>query len=93
MWLRTLLLLILFWVIARAFWTLLEGVVRGASMPGAPGAPGGRGQGRGAPTPVKMAPCPVCGTYVVPGKAISATVAGHTEFFCSDKCRDEYRSR
>ncbi len=90
MLLRPLLLLILFWVIARAFWTLLAGVVRGASMPG---APGGRGASRGAPTPVKMAPCPVCGTYVVPAKAISATVGGHTEFFCSDKCRAEYQSR
>jgi YHS domain-containing protein len=89
-WLRSLLILILFWVIARTFWTLLEGVVRGASSPGPQGA-GGRS--RGGPTPVKMAPCPVCGTYVVPGKAISAMVGGHTEFFCSDKCRDEYRSR
>ena len=26
-----------------------------------------------APVAVKMAPCPVCGTYVVPGKAISMT--------------------
>jgi len=88
--LRPLLLLILFWVIARALWALLEGVVRGAS---APGATSGRGGSRGAPSPVKMAPCPVCGTYVVPGKAISATVGGHTEFFCSDKCRAEYQSR
>jgi YHS domain-containing protein len=88
--LRPLLLLILFWVIARAFWTLLEGVVKGAS---APGATDGGGGSRGARSPVKMAPCPVCGTYVVPGKAISATVGGHTEFFCSDKCRVEYQSR
>ena len=91
MLLRPLLLLILFWVIARAFWTLLEGVVRGATTAG---PQGGRGPSRrGAPTPVKMAPCPVCGTYVVPGKAMSATVGGHTEFFCSDKCRAEYQSR
>ena len=90
MLLRPLLLLILFWVIARAFWSLLEGVVRGASTPG---AAGGRDGSRGTPAPVKMAPCPVCGTYVVPGKAISATVGGHTEFFCSDKCRAAYQSR
>ena len=46
-------------------WTLLEGVVRGATMPG---PQGGRGPARGGgPVPVKMAPCAECGTYVVPG--------------------------
>lgn len=92
MLLRPLLLLILFWVIARTFWTLIEGVVRGASMPG-PQA-GGRGPARGGPVPVKMSPCAVCGTYVVPGKALSTmTFDGRPEFFCSDKCRAEHHSR
>jgi hypothetical protein len=88
--LRPLLLLILFWVIARAFWTLVEGVVRGATMPGPQGSRPSRG---GGPVPVKMAPCAECGTYVVPGKAISANVRGRTEYFCSDKCRAEFQSK
>ena len=33
MLLRLLLLLILFWMFARAFWSLIEGVVRGVTGP------------------------------------------------------------
>ena len=86
MLLRPLLVLILFWVIAKLFWRFIEGVVRGASMP-PPGA-----ARRGTPVPVKMQPCPVCGTYVVPGKAISTTKSGAPVHFCSEKCRSEYSS-
>ena len=38
-------------------------------------------------------PCPVCGTYVVPGKAISVVSGGAPVYFCSEKCRAEYRPR
>ena len=84
---RALLMLVLFSVFARIFWRFIEGVVRGASMP----PPGGRRDG--GPTPVKMQPCPVCGTYVVPGKAISAVSSGVSVHFCSEKCRGEYAPR
>jgi hypothetical protein len=86
--LRFLLLLVLFWAIARVFWRLVEGVVRGASTP----TPGG-GQRGSAPSPVKMQPCPVCGTYVVPGKAISSVSQGTAVHFCSEKCRSEHAVR
>jgi YHS domain-containing protein len=82
------LLLLLIVVAARFFWRLVEAVVRGASGPAAQG--GGRG---GSAAPVKMQPCPVCGTYVVPGKAISAVSGGAPVYFCSDKCRTEFQSR
>jgi hypothetical protein len=85
---RLILLFILILAAARFFWKLVEVVLRGAMGPGA--QPGRRG---GAPTPVKMQPCPVCGTYVVPGKAISVVSSGAPVYFCSDKCRAEYRSR
>lgn len=88
MLLRLLLLLILFSVIARLFWRFIEGVARGASTP----PPGGARRGSG-PTPVKMQPCPVCGTYVVPGKAISTISGGTPVHFCSEKCRAEYAAR
>ena len=84
---RALLMLVLISVFARIFWRFIEGVVRGASMP----LPGGRRNG--APSPVKMQPCPVCGTYVVPGKAISAVSSGVSVHFCSEKCRGEYAPR
>lgn len=86
---RFALLLLLFVVAARFLWRLVEAVVKGAT------GPAGAGAGRGSRTPasVKMQPCPVCGTYVVPGKAISAVSGGTPVYFCSDKCRAEYQAR
>jgi YHS domain-containing protein len=93
---RVILLFILVLVAARFVWRLIETVLRAAAGPfdSAQGRPAPAG-GRGARTPaaVKMQPCPVCGTYVVPGKAISAVSNGAPVYFCSDKCRAEYQSR
>jgi YHS domain-containing protein len=85
--LRALLLFLFFAVLARAAWRLLEGVARGA-MGSPPGT--GRRPGTQAPTAVKMAQCPVCGTYVVPGKAISGVSRGQVLYFCSDTCRSKH---
>ena len=43
----------------------------------------------GEPRAVKLVRDPVCGTYVSPDTAIS----DGREYFCSEKCRDEYQSR
>ena len=88
MLLRLLLFLVLFSVIARLFWRFVGAVVKGATVPPSGGAPRGH-----TPSPVKMQPCPVCGTYVVPGKAISAVSQGASVHFCSEKCRTEYAAR
>jgi hypothetical protein len=85
---RFLLLLALFVVIARTFWRFFDAVVRGASGPAPQGA-----RRPGQPAPVKMSQCPVCGTYVVPGKAISIVSGGSPVYFDSEKCRAEYQSR
>ena len=85
---RVILLLFLTFAVARFVWRLLESVMRAASGPASPGASGG-----GPPASVKMLPCPVCGTYVVPGKAISVVSGGAPVYFCSEKCRAEYRPR
>ncbi|MDP1572500.1 MAG: hypothetical protein Q8L86_21075 [Vicinamibacterales bacterium] len=85
MW-RALLLFLLFVFIARAVWRLLMGVVQGAST-GTPAA--GAGARPGTPA-VKMARDPICGTFVVPGKALSLVARGETIYFCSEKCRDAY---
>ena len=85
---RFILLLVLAMVIARTFWRFVDGVVRGAS--GA--APGGRHAGS-APSPVKMQQCPVCGTYVVPGKALELARGNSPIYFDSEKCRAEFQSR
>jgi YHS domain-containing protein len=86
---RFILLVILILAAARFFWRLIEVIMRGAM--GAPQA--GARPGGGPPASVKMQPCPICGTYVVPGKALSAVSGGATVYFCSDKCRAEYQSR
>ena len=85
---RFLLTMVLFVVIARTFWRFVDAVVRGASGP----APQG-GRRSGPPASVKMSQCPVCGTYVVPGKAISIVSSGSPVYFDSEKCRAEYQSR
>lgn len=89
MLLRTLLLFLFFMFLARAAWRLLEGVVRGASGDAGARAPGGR-RGPSQPSAVKMAQCPVCGTYVVPDKAISGVGRGQALYFCSEACRAKY---
>jgi YHS domain-containing protein len=43
----------------------------------------------GEPRAMKLVRDPVCGTYVSPDSAI----ADGRNYFCSEKCRDEYRSR
>ena len=86
---RFLLMLALFVVMARVFWRFIDAVVRGAS--GAGSRASGR---RSGPAPaVKMAQCPVCGTYVVPGKAISLVSNGVPVYFDTEKCRAEFQSR
>lgn len=87
---RFLLLLVLFMVIARTFWSFVDAVLRGASG-AAPSAPGGRRSS--PPAAVKMQQCPVCGTYVVPGKAISLVSSGQPVYFDTEKCRAEFQSR
>jgi hypothetical protein len=81
--LRALLLFLFFVFLARAAWRLIEGVARGAMGGGAPGPR----RPNGPPTSVKMAQCPVCGTYVVPGKALSGVARGQVVYFCSETCR------
>jgi hypothetical protein len=86
---RFLLLMVLFMVIARTFWRFVDALLRGAAGPSPQG-------GRRPNTPqaaVKMQQCPVCGTYVVPGKALSIVSGGQPVYFDTEKCRAEYQSR
>ena len=40
-----------------------------------------------------MARDPVCGTYVVPDRAVAITDGRQKVFFCSAGCRDKYRAQ
>ncbi len=93
---RFILLLVLFVVIARTFWRFIDAILRGVAGPAPPfdsaqGQHGGRRPGQ--QSAVKMSQCQVCGTYVVPGKAISMVSGGTPIYFDSEKCRAEYQSR
>ena len=88
---RFVLLLILSVVVARVFWRVVDGVLEGLTgRPGSEGRPGSTGvPGRG----VQMVRDPVCGTFVVPDRAVTLTVGRQRLYFCSDSCCDKYRAR
>lgn len=73
---------ILVLLIARAIWRLVSGVLRGiqdsASIPPR------------AEPPVALSRDPICGTYVVPGRALSLSDGALVRYFCSERCREEY---
>ena len=73
--------LIVLLLVIRAVWKFLGGVFTVS-------AGARRTTATGEPRAVKLVRDPVCGTYVSPDSAIS----DGKQYFCSDKCRDEYRS-
>ena len=84
MWLRTFLLIILIFFVARAVTRLLQGVRQGVGGATAPR------RGSTAQPPVKMVADPICGTFVVPGKALELARGRQTHYFCSEQCRDQW---
>lgn len=81
---RFVLLLVVILLAVRALRRLVGGVVQGVSGPRRPSAPPDRG--------VRMVRDPVCGTFVVPSNALVIKDAGTARYFCSEKCRDAFRS-
>jgi len=83
---RVILVLILFILIARAFWRVVDNVIEAAS-----GKPP-RGQGSAPPARgVHMVRDPVCGTFVVPDGTLYLGDGKARVHFCSEACRDKYR--
>jgi YHS domain-containing protein len=76
--------LLLALIVVRLVWRFLAGVLDGLS----PEAP--RSTGRKS---VPLVRDPVCGTYVVRARALTIEADGHTRYFCSERCRDEYARR
>ena len=74
-------------VIGRAFWRLIDGIVDGISQASGAGRPGVPQRG------VQMVRDPVCGTFLVPENALTLLDGRERVYFCSDKCRDAYRTR
>jgi YHS domain-containing protein len=71
-------------LIARAFWRVIDGLVEGLT---------GRNSAPGAQVGMQMVRDPVCGTFVLPDRAVSLAEGSRNVFFCSTRCRDKYRAR
>jgi YHS domain-containing protein len=81
---RYFLLMILVVILARAFWRLFDGVVEGVT--------GRRPAARTPQRAVHMVRDPVCGTFVVPERAIVLANGRDQIYFCSAGCRDQYQA-
>jgi len=82
---RGLLILILLLLVARAFWKVMDSVIAAAG--------GGQRPAKGRTPSVRLVRDPVCGTHVAPNASLSLSAGGTTHYFCSEKCRAEYRTR
>lgn len=87
--LRFALLAILIPLIARIFWRTVDNFIAGVA--GQPRHPASRPQ---APQQgVQMVRDPVCGTFILPERAVTILDGRTRIFFCSNACRDKYRAR
>jgi YHS domain-containing protein len=77
--------LVLLLIVVRLVWRFVAGLVDGIAGPAKARGPVGAGPG-----PVPLVKDPVCGTYVVRDKALTAWAGGHTICFCSERCREQW---
>ena len=82
---RLLIVLILFPFVVHALSRFFSGILEGMRGP----APTSRVPTRGVP----MVRDPICGTFIVPDRAVSISEGRQLVYFCSDRCRDTYRAR
>ena len=87
---RVLLWALLLFLVFRTIGRLFRGIGEGIH-----GTTARRGGGRVATPPPGelMVRDPVCGTFVVPSRALSHHDKRGTQCFCSETCRQEYLSR
>jgi YHS domain-containing protein len=82
---RLLLICLLVLLVGRAVWRLLSGVVEGATSAGPRAS---RAPRRGT----RMVRDPICGTFVVQSRALTADSRGETAWFCSEDCRRTWQA-
>jgi YHS domain-containing protein len=92
MFLRFFLYFVLFVVAVRMIGRFFGGLIDGLTPNSGGGGPA-RGRGSAAPKGELMVRDPVCGTFIVPTRAITIGRGGQERFFCSEKCRNEYLAR
>ena len=79
---KYILLAIVLLLLARAFWRLMDGIIESA---------GGTKKRRPGSPAMKLVRDPVCGTFVQPRDSLSLAARGATYYFCSDRCREQFR--
>jgi uncharacterized protein len=80
---RLIIFLVLVYFVARAVWRLVHGIAEGMSAP----------RDSQSPSAVALVRDPVCGTYVVPSRALTAGSGDDIHFFCSERCRQAWAKR
>ncbi len=83
--LRFVLLLVLSIIISRMIGRLISSFMNGMT--------GREGGSRPPQAGIHMVRDPVCGTFVLPDRAVTLSVGRSQVFFCSNRCRDKYRAR
>ena len=77
--------LVVLFLIGRMVWRFMYAIFEGAGMLKEP-------RGR-EPAAVKLVKDPVCGKFVVPSRALTAGSGSAVQFFCSEKCRQQWSQR
>jgi YHS domain-containing protein len=73
---------ILLLIIIRAIWRFARGLAEGLGPPA-----------KTERAAVGLVRDPVCGTFVVPSRALTAGSGSETRFFCSERCRQAWSRR
>ena len=79
---RLLLSLILLYIVVRAIWRFARGIAEGMGV-----------TSRREPKPVGLVRDPVCGTFVVPSRSLTAGSGAEIRFFCSERCKEAWSRR
>ena len=88
---RFILLSILLTILLRSVSRLWQGIVRGMQGDARYVDPS-RGNAASPQRSVQMARDPICGTFVVPERAVALITGSERLYFCSTDCRDKYRA-
>jgi YHS domain-containing protein len=83
--LRLIIWAVLLIVIGRMVWRFMYAIFDGAGML--------KGKDQRERAAVKLVRDPICGIFVVPGKALTSGSGTATRYFCSEKCREQWGRR
>ena len=83
--LRFVLIFALSLILSRMFWRIVASFREGIT--------GGHSSSRVPQRGVQMVRDPVCGTFLLPDRAVTLVDGSTHLFFCSTACRDKYRAR